>query len=122
MKTIKKFDDFINENYLNETTTGWGGDSPKDEVEITTEEESDVEEVSERLSDVKIKKGKMHKILGIPEDKEIEDVYTSGSKLAKDLVAKVGKKKASSMINFAANINSANNIFDKAQKSLENIE
>lgn len=93
MKTIKKFDDFINENKINE-----------------------------RLSDVKIKKGKMHKILGIPEDKEIEDVYKSGSKLAKDLVNKVGKKKASSMINFAANINSSNNIFDDAQKSLENIE
>jgi len=70
----------------------------------------------------KPKKNKMHKILGIPEDKEIQDIYTSGTKLAKDLVAKVGKKKANGMLAFAANIDKTVNVFDKAHKALAKIE
>ncbi len=74
------------------------------------------------ISDIaKPKKGKMHKILDIPEDKDISDIYTSGKKLAQDLVKKVGKKKATGMIAFAANINSDNNIFDKALRALDQI-
>lgn len=70
----------------------------------------------------KPKKGKMHKVLGIPEDKEIHDVYTSGKKLASALIAKVGKKKAQGMLAFAANINSAHDIFDKALSALKSID
>lgn len=73
-------------------------------------------------SGVKPRKDKMHILLGIPEDKKISDVYTSGKKLAEDLVAKVGKKKAAQMINFAANISSREDIFDKAQRALSKIE
>jgi len=75
-----------------------------------------------QLSDVKVKKGKMHKILNIPEDKDVEDIYKSGEELVKVLVKKVGEKKATEMINFAANINSKKNIFDSAQKALKKIE
>lgn len=75
------------------------------------------------ISDVaKPKKGKMHKVLGIDADKDIQDVYTSGKKLAADLVAKVGKKKAQGMLAFVANINKEHNIYDKALTALKNIE
>lgn len=70
---------------------------------------------------VQPKRGKMHKLLGIPADKNISDVYTSGEKLAKDLVEKVGKAKAAQMINFVANVNSEEDIFDDAQKALEDL-
>jgi len=68
--------------------------------------------------DIKVKKGKMHTLLKVPDDKNIEDVYTSGEKLAKDLIKEVGKEKAAGMINFAANINKEKNIYDDAQKYL----
>jgi hypothetical protein len=74
------------------------------------------------VSGVKPNKGAMHKALGLPEDKKVTDVYKSGKKLAEDLVSKVGKKKASGMINFAANADKTENIFDVAQKHLSKIE
>ncbi len=70
----------------------------------------------------KPKPGKMHKVLGIADDKDIVDVYTSGKKLATDLVKAVGKKKAASMITFVANINPEVNVYDKALKALDKIE
>ena len=46
--------------------------------------------ISDRVNTIneakKAEKGLMHKLLGIAEDKKISDVYTSGSKLAKDLI------------------------------------
>jgi hypothetical protein len=69
-----------------------------------------------------VKKGEMHKVLGIPEDKKISDVYNSGEKLVKDLINKVGRKKAAGMINYVANINSSYDIFDDAQSALNKIE
>lgn len=76
---------------------------------------------SERLSDVNYKKGKMHDILNIPDDKKITDVYTSGKELAKDLVDKVGKKEATGMLAFAANINKEHDIFDIALSAMKNL-
>lgn len=70
----------------------------------------------------KPKKNKMHSILGIDKDKKISDIYTSGKKLAEDLVKKVGKKKTSSMLAFVANINKEENIYDKALRALDKIE
>ena len=64
----------------------------------------------------------MHKILGIADDKQIKDVYTSGKKLAEDLVAKVGKKKASGMLAFAANVNKGTDVLDKALHALKSIK
>ncbi len=72
--------------------------------------------------DVHPKKGKMHDVLGIPEDKKISDVYTSGKELAEDLVKKVGKKKAASMIDFVANVSNDEPIFKTAQKELSEIK
>jgi hypothetical protein len=74
-------------------------------------------------ADVEPKKGKMHKILGIPEDKKITDVYTSGKKLASDLLKKVGdRKEATSMLAFAANIDKSDNVLDSALKTIQNIK
>lgn len=71
---------------------------------------------------VKPEKGKMKKVLGIPDDKEISDVYSSGKKLAKDLTDKVGLKDAKSMLAFAANVNKKEDVFDVALRNLpENI-
>lgn len=71
----------------------------------------------------KPKKGKMHKMLGIPEDKEIQDVYTSGKKLAKDLLNACNgdKKKATGMLALPANANSEKNVFDAALSAMKNL-
>jgi len=77
------------------------------------------------LYDVKkdIKKGKMHDLLNVPQDKEITDVYDDPVKLAKDLVKAVDgdQKEATGMLAFAANINPDINIFDKALKAMKEI-
>jgi hypothetical protein len=71
----------------------------------------------------KVKAGKMHKLLGVPEDKEITDVYTDPKKLAEDLVKATGdKKEAAGMLAFAANINPKENIFDKALRVMPDVE
>ena len=79
-------------------------------------------------------KGLMHKILNIPADKKISDVYKSGEELAKDMLAAVKKKKlvpakdvrkkATSMLAFAANWPSdgKNSVIDKALKQIAKIE
>src|ERR1035437_639561 len=72
------------------------------------------------ITKVKIKKGGMHKALGIPEDEEIKDVIKSGMVLATRLIAKVGREKAAGMINYAANINGhSNKLFKDAQGALD---
>lgn len=71
---------------------------------------------------VDVEKGKMHKKLGVPENKNIKDVYSSGKKLAKDLLKAVGnKKEATGMIAYAANVNSEKNVFDDALKAVKNL-
>lgn len=79
-------------------------------------------------------KGLMHKILEIPEDKKISDVYKSGEELATDMLKAVKKKKlvptkdirrkATSMLAFAANWPSEgkNTVIDKALKAIKKIE
>jgi hypothetical protein len=97
MKNLQTFEDFINENYTHLNEEKWS-------------------------KDVKIEKGKMHKILDIPEDKKIIDVYKDPKKLAKDLLDKTSKKEAAGMLAYAANINPKENIFDEALKELKNIQ
>lgn len=79
-------------------------------------------------------KGLMHKILGIPQDKKISDAYSSGEKLATDMLkavkskklvpAKQIRKKATSMLAFAANWpkEGKNTVIDRALKAIKNIE
>ena len=77
------------------------------------------------LYDVKktIKKGKMHALLNVPQDKEITDVYDDPVKLAEDLVKATGdKKEATGMLAFAANINPKENIFDKALRAMPKVK
>jgi len=64
----------------------------------------------------------MHKLLNIPDDKEVSDVYTSGEKLAKDLMAKVkDEKEVTGMLAFAANIDKTDNVFDSALSYMKKI-
>jgi DNA-binding transcriptional regulator GbsR (MarR family) len=75
------------------------------------------------VADVEPKKGKMHKLLNIPEEKKVSDVYTSGKKIAQDLLDATGdRKEATSMLAFAANTNKEDDIFDKALKIIKNLE
>jgi hypothetical protein len=88
----------------------------------------------ENLNESRGTKGLMHKVLGIPTDKKIEDVYTSGKKLAEDLLKGVKKaelvplrdvrSKATSMLAFAANWPSDgdNSVLDKALEAIKDIE
>lgn len=79
-------------------------------------------------------KGLMHRLLKVPSDKKISDVYTSGEELAKDLLVAVKKsrmvpskevrRKATSMLAFAGNWPSEgkNTVIDKALKAIKEIE
>jgi|LakMenEpi03Aug12_release.lakeMendotaPanAssembly.Ray.scaffolds.fasta_scaffold59127_3 hypothetical protein len=79
-------------------------------------------------------KGLMHRLLKIPADKKITDVYKSGEELAKDLLTAVKKskivpskdirKKATSMLAFAANWpnDGSNSVMDKALRSIKDME
>jgi len=78
-------------------------------------------------------KGLMHKLLNVPDEDKISSKYSSGKKLANDLVnalerskivpKKDIKKKAASMLAFAANWPSdgKNSVVDKALKAVRNI-
>ncbi len=72
--------------------------------------------------DVDVDRGEMHKALDVPKDKKISTHYTSGEQLARDLIDAQGREEAAGMINFAANVNSEDNIFDRAQTVLSRIE
>ena len=61
-----------------------------------------------------IKGGKMHKILGIDEGKDIDEVYKSGEELAKALLAKTDYLTAMRMLVFAANFTKGKTIFQDA--------
>ncbi len=88
----------------------------------------------ENINESRAAKGLMHKILDIPENKKIGDVYTSGKKLAEDLLRGVKKaeivplrnvrKKATSMLAFAANWPSdgENSVLDKALEAIKDVE
>ena len=81
-----------------------------------------------------IRKGLMHELLNIPEDKKIEDVYKSGKKLAEDLVSALKRDKvvpekdvqakAAQMLVFAGNwpkTDSKNSIFDVAARHIKHL-
>lgn len=99
-------------------------------MEILILFESFVHEINES----KAKKGLMHRLLNIPDDKKIDDVYKSGKELAEDLLKAVKKskmvpqkdirRKATSMLAFAANWPSSKseNVLDKALSAIKNIE
>ena len=73
--------------------------------------------------EIKVKTGRMHRLLGIPQGKKIIDVYSSGITLAKDLLKAVNgnKKQASSMLAFAANVDKDNNVLDKALHAIKKL-
>ena len=79
-------------------------------------------------------KGLMHKILNLPNDKKIADAYTSGEELAKDMLngvkkaklvpAKEIRKKATSMLAFAANWpgKGGRDVIDKALTAIKTLD
>ena len=69
--------------------------------------------------DVKIDKGKMHKILGLKPDQKISD-FGSALAAVKKLIKAVGEKKAAGMINYAANLTD-DPFLDQMQKELKKI-
>lgn len=73
--------------------------------------------------DIKPKRGKMHKLLNIPADETISSKYKSGASLAKALIRALNgdEKKASSMLAFAANADSAENVLDDALHYMKKI-
>jgi hypothetical protein len=76
--------------------------------------------IAEALSDVTVRQGKMHKALGIPPEDRIKDHYTDPEMLVKDLYSAVGdKKEVQGMLAFVANMNSEEDIFDRALKYLD---
>lgn len=66
-----------------------------------------------------VEAGRMHDVLGIPEDEKVSDVYKSGESLAKDLEAQVGREDAMKMLVFAGNMNKGDDVFDKAREYLK---
>ena len=84
--------------------------------ELMTEMTLDEASKKKTISKVKIKPGKMHKLLDIPEDKTIIDVYKSPKKLVDDLMKATDNdyKKVKGMIAFAANIHKGHELFKKA--------
>ncbi len=64
---------------------------------------------------------KMTKLLNIPRGKDITDVYTSGMKLAKDLVKATDgdQKKAAGMLAYAAFVDKDQNVYDDALRALK---
>ena len=73
--------------------------------------------------DVKVKKGKMHNVLGLDEDESIESKYKTGESLAKALMSKLNnEKEVTGMLAFAANVNSDNNVFDAALHYMKKID
>lgn len=89
---------------------------------VIEEMEKFIQEDEKWAQDVNVDKGEMHRVLNVPEDEEVSTHYTSGEKLARDLIDKVGREEAAGMINFAANVNDEDNIFDRAQRSLDRID
>jgi hypothetical protein len=92
--------------------------------------ESFVEEINEAM----VAKGLMHKLLDIKTDEKISTKYKSGEELAHDLLTAVKKakivpekdirRKATSMLAFAANWPSdgKNSVVDKALKAIKKLE
>lgn len=54
---------------------------------------------------LEVKQGKLRKLLNIKDNENLDDKYTSGAKLAKDLLKKVDYAAAIKMLVFAANMN-----------------
>ena len=69
------------------------------------------------------KKGKMKKILDIPQDEEVSDHYKSGKALVNALMSKIDdKKEVTGMLAFAANINKEEDVFDKALAYMKKLD
>jgi len=92
------------------------------------------ENFQQELNEAKVAKGLMHQLLGIPDSEKISTKYKSGEDLARDLLnaikkkkivpAKDVRKKATSMLAFAANWPSEgkNTVIDRALSAIKKIE
>ena len=71
---------------------------------------------------VEVKQGKLRKLLNIPGDKKVDEVYTSGHKLAADLMKKVKYDAAIRMLVFAANMNQNSKVFKSAVNAIKKMK
>lgn len=74
--------------------------------------------------DVHKDEGKMHRLLGLKEDEKIVDKYSSGKKLAKDLLKanKGDKRKTGGQLGFVANVGGPNkSVFKSALSALKDL-
>lgn len=64
----------------------------------------------------KVHKGKMHKLLNVPEGEKVTDHFKSGKALANALLKACGgdRKEATGMLAFAANLDKSDNVLDAA--------
>ena len=93
------------------------------EAEIRIAVQQELVREQEWSQDVDVERGKMHDLLDIPQDQDIEDEYDDGQELADDLVDATGdEQEASGMIAFAANINDEDNIYDDALDAIKNTD
>jgi hypothetical protein len=96
----------------------WDLKSIVDEDHTLKEELQPAIKEAEQLSDVDVEEGKMHRLLDVPEGKDIKDGY-SPEEAVDTLVDKTGdEKEAAGMINYAANINPENDFFQDMQDHL----
>lgn len=95
----------------------------KEIIQKIIKEELDLLEQEKWSKDIKIKKGEMHRLLGVSEDETIISKYSSGKKLAQDLLNAVNgnKKKATGMLAYAANLDPQTNVLDAALKALKDL-
>jgi len=95
-------------------------ENTNDSVNVVAEEPAVVVTEAATDSGIEVESGRMKELLGIPEEDQIADHYTSGVKLADDLMKKVGRADAMKMINFAANF-TGEDLFRIARDHLANV-
>lgn len=66
-----------------------------------------------------LKEGKLRKLLGVPNSKNIDDVYKSGKQIAEVLLTKIDYDDAMKMLVFASNMNPENKLFKNAVRALK---
>ncbi len=85
-------------------------------MSILDDLEQFIAESDKWAKDAKPKKGKMHDLLGLSDDETVTSKYSSGESLAKALMRATNndRKKVSSMLAFAANVDKTDNVLDSA--------
>jgi len=115
-----EYEEERDEMYLLESNRRILGFDKKDSKEIIFINESDDKNLD---IEVDIEKGSIYDILGMDLDEKISSKYTSGAKLAKALMDKVGnQKEVVGMLSVAASENVEEEVFDRALRYMKHID